>query len=230
MRKNDFYASVFNLPNVEISGIGTNLNCVSGVFPSEDKLIQLCLYEQLIEAKFDRPIPWVTGGTSVVLPLLFKKQVPAGVNHFRVGETLFFGADLFNDNTIEGMHHDVFKLHAQIVEVNEKPKVPIGYMGQNPSGEEVEVAEEDYGVISSRALLDIGVLDISKTDFIIPDDDRLELIGGSSDMIVVDLGDAASEYAVGDYITFDLKYMGALRLLNSDYIDKRIVTPDLVSS
>ena len=81
----DFYAEVFDLPNIEISGIGTNLNCVSGVFPSEDKLIQLCLYEQLIEATFNRPIPWVTGGTSVVLPLLFKKQVPKGVNHFRVG-------------------------------------------------------------------------------------------------------------------------------------------------
>ncbi|UKN01398.1 alanine/ornithine racemase family PLP-dependent enzyme [Paracrocinitomix mangrovi] len=220
----DFYESIFKLPGIKVTGIGTNLNCVSGVYPSQDKLVQLCLYEQLIEAKFGRKIPWVTGGTSVVLPLLFKKQVPKGVNHFRVGESLFFGNDLWTEETIEGMGGSVFKLFTQIIEINEKPKVPVGYLGQNPSGETVEFTNEDYGVKSYRALLDLGVLDVSNTDFLVPQDKRLELIGGSSDMLVLDLGDAEDDYKVGDFVTFDLKYMGALRLLNSDYIDKKIVT------
>ena len=219
----DFYESVFRLPNIKVTGIGTNLNCVSGVYPSEDKLIQLCLYEQLIEARFDRPIPWVTGGTSVVLPLLFKKQVPAGVNHFRVGEALFFGNDLWTDETIEGMSSEVFKLHAQIIEITEKPIVPVGFLGTNPSGEQAEFTEEDYGKTSKRAILDLGVLDVSDPKFIIPEDKELEFIGGSSDMLVVSLDDSARNYKIGDYLTFDLKYMGALRLLNSDYIEKRVV-------
>jgi predicted amino acid racemase len=32
--------------------------------PTQDKLIQLSLYKQLIEAKFNIEIPWVSGGTS----------------------------------------------------------------------------------------------------------------------------------------------------------------------
>ena len=37
----DFYSSIFKLPNIMVSGIGTNLNCLNGVLPSQDKLIQL---------------------------------------------------------------------------------------------------------------------------------------------------------------------------------------------
>ena len=48
-----FYEQIFSLLNIKISGIGTNLNCLSGVMPTQDKLIQFSLYKQLIEAKFD---------------------------------------------------------------------------------------------------------------------------------------------------------------------------------
>ncbi|MEQ9467891.1 MAG: alanine/ornithine racemase family PLP-dependent enzyme [Ekhidna sp.] len=218
----DFYESVFNLPNIEVTGIGANLNCLYGVMPSEDKLIQLSLYEQLIEAKFNRKIPWVTGGTSVVIPLIFKKQIPNGINHFRVGETLFFGLDLFTQEVVPGMEGDVFKLHSEIIEITEKPKVPIGYMEANPSGEVYKINEEDYGKTSHRAILDIGLLDVS-ADFLIPDDDSIEITGASSDMLIVDLGESSSKYKVGDLVSFKLKYMGALSIFNSDYIEKRVV-------
>ena len=218
----DFYESVFKLPNIEISGIGTNLNCLSGVYPSEDKLIILSLYEQLIEAKFNKKIPWVTGGTSVVIPLLMHKQVPKSINHFRVGETLFFGTNLFDETRIEGMEDGILKLYAEIIEIAEKPKVPSGFLGENPSGELVDVNEEDFGQTSFRALIDVGVLDISTPDFLIPDDKNIEVIGASSDMIVLDLVDNKGNYKVGDLVSFNLKYMGALRLLNSNYIGKQI--------
>lgn len=218
-----FYESVFKLPNIEVTGLGTNLNCVSGVYPSEDKLIQLCLYKQLIEVKFNRPIPWLTGGTSVVLPLLFRGQVPNGINHFRIGETLFFGNDLWTEEPIEGMEHDVFELTAQIIEITEKPKVPIGYLGSNPSGEVFEVDDDDYGVTATRAIIDLGVLDISQPEFLTPVDNELSLIAGSSDMMVLDLGNNENKYKIGDEVKFKVKYMGALRLLNSDYIDKRVI-------
>jgi hypothetical protein len=34
---------------------------------TQDKLIQLSLYKQLIEAKFNISISWVSGGTSVAI-------------------------------------------------------------------------------------------------------------------------------------------------------------------
>ncbi len=218
----DFYESIFELPNIKVTGIGANLNCLYGVMPSEDKLIQLILYKQLIEAKFNREIPWVTGGTSVVIPLVFRHQIPDGINHFRVGETLFFGADLVNQTVFEGMEADVFRLFAEIIEITEKPKIPTGQLESNPSGETFEINEEDYGKKSYRAILDIGLLDVAE-EFLIPEDDSIELGGASSDMLIADLGEKSGNYKVGDLISFKLKYMGALTLFNSDYIEKRVV-------
>jgi ornithine racemase len=218
----DFYARVFELPNIDVIGIGSNLNCLYGVMPSEDKLIQLSLYKQLIEARFNTEISWVTGGTSVVIPLLLNRRLPKGINHFRVGETLFFGNNLFNGKPIKGMKSDVFELYAEIIEIREKPKVPMGQIEENPSGETYEINEEDYGKTSYRAILDLGLLDIS-TDYLISRDKHLEIAGASSDMIILDLGKTNRNYKVGDMVRFKLKYMGALGLLNSYYIVKKIV-------
>ena len=218
----DFYRQVFQLPNIRIVGLGTNLNCLYGVMPSRDKLIQLSLYRQIIELTFKRKIPFISGGTSVTIPMLFNNQLPPGVNHFRVGETLYFGANLFTGKTIKGMRDDVITLKAEIIELLEKPIVPEGVMAENPSGESFEIKEEDYGKTSWRALLDIGLLDISP-DFLIPNDKNTKQAGASSDILVLDLGKNLKKYKVGDYIEFKLKYMGALRLFSSDYVTKRIV-------
>lgn len=218
----DFYRSIFKLPNIEVTGIGTNLNCLNGVLPSQDKLIQLSLYEQLIEATFDKEIPWVTGGTSVILPMLNYGQVPEGVNHFRIGDTLFFGNDIINEAPYEGMKEGVLKLYSEIIEITEKPKIPIGEIAENPSGETFEIDKKDYGKSSYRAIIDVGLLDIS-TDFLIPTDSKISFIGASSDMVVIDLGETSLDYKVGDLVSFDLKYMGALSLFSSDYIEKVVV-------
>jgi predicted amino acid racemase len=218
----DFYQKIFELPNIEVVAIGANLNCLHGVMPSQDKLVQLSLYKQLIEAKFGKDIPWVTGGTSVVLPLITKKQVPKAINHFRIGETLFFGVNLWDETPFPGMETGVIKLYSEILEITEKPKVPIGMLSVNPSGEVFEIEEDDYGKTSYRAIIDVGLLDISP-DYMIPDDSSIKVVNASSDMLIVDLGDNKGHYEVGDLLSFNLKYMGALSLLNSDYIDKKVV-------
>jgi predicted amino acid racemase len=217
----DFYKKVFQLPNIEIVAIGANLNCLHGVMPSQDKLIQLSLYKQLVEATFSKKIKWITGGTSVTLPLLFRKQVPQAVNHFRIGETLFFGSNLVTGKTIRGMKSGVIRLYTEILEITEKPKVPNGEIAANPSGEVFKINEEEYGETSYRAIIDVGLLDISP-DFLIPDDPAVQIVNASSDMLIVDLGETKRNYKVGNLISFKLKYMGALRLLNSDYIEKKM--------
>lgn len=217
-----FYGEVIQLPNIEISGIGTNLNCLSGVMPTQDKLIQLSLYKQLIEAKFNIQIPWVSGGTSVAIPLILKNIRPMAINHFRIGEALFFGKDLFTGQTIPGMHADVFELFAEIIEITVKPTVPVGELGENVAGQTFSVnAHEDLGSTSLRAILDIGLLDM-QLHYLIPDDTNIQLIDASSDMTVIDISNTTQKYQVGDLVSFHLKYMGALQLLNSDYIQKKV--------
>lgn len=217
-----FYAKVFELSGIEVIGIGANLNCLNGIMPTQDKLIQLSLYKQLIEAKFNKKILWVTGGSSVTIPLIFKKLIPKGVNHFRVGETLYRGVDLFDDKIIRGMKADVFRLHAEIIEVMEKPKVPTGEIGKNVAGATPEIDENNYGKTSFRAILDIGLLDINPDD-LSPEDQSIEVSGASSDMIVLDIGENENNYKVGDMITFKLSYMGILAVMSSSYIGKEVV-------
>ena len=217
----DFYSKIFELPNIQIVGLGTNLNCLNGVMPSADKLIQLSLYKQIIELKFNIEIPWVSAGTSVTIPLMLHQQLPKGVNHFRIGETLYFGVDLFEEKIIDGMNGDVFELYAEIIEMQEKPLLPSGALAANPQGEVIEIDETLYGKSSFRAILDIGLLDVDPK-YLIPEDGEFEILGASSDMIILNLGLNPKAYKVGDLVKFSLKYMGALGIMNSSYVDKKV--------
>jgi len=218
----NFYKEILKMPNISISGIGTNLNCLNGVMPNQDKLIQLSLYKQLIEAKFDIRIPYVSGGTSVAIPLILKNANPMSVNHFRIGEALFFGKDLFTEKTIKGLHNDVFKLFAEIIEITEKPDTPIGELGKNVAGKTFEpINEVDLSGRSLRAILDIGLLDM-QPQYLLPEDKNITLVDASSDMLVMDISHSKKNYEVGSLVSFKLSYMGALYLMNSWYIEKHI--------
>lgn len=217
----EFYNKVFTLNNIEVVGIGTNLTCLHGVLPNHDKLIQLSLYEQLIEAKFNKKIDYVSGGSSVTIPLIFMNLLPKGINHFRVGETLFLGTDVYNNTEFKNMESDVFKLYSEIIELGEKPKTPMGDMGNNVEGHSTEIDEKLLGETSCRAIIDIGLLDVDQSH-ITPVNKDISIVGGSSDMYVLDLSGNSKNYKVGDLIEFKMDYMGSLRILNSKYIDKRI--------
>ena len=218
----DFYERVFELEHIEVIGIGANLNCLNGILPTKDKLIQLSLYKELINAKFNSRIKWVTAGTSVTLPLLRKKQVPEGCNHFRVGETLYFGNDILHKRPISAMKQDVFTLKAEVIEIKEKPSVAEGIQGTNLLGETPEMNVQKLGEESVRAIVDVGVLDVSPED-IRPINERTEVIGGSSDMIVIDLKENRDKIKLGDVISFRPNYTGVLSLMNSDYVDKHVI-------
>ncbi len=217
----DFYEQVFNLKNIEVVGIGANLSCLYGVLPNQDKLIQLSLYEQLIEAKFNKQIPYVSGGSSVTIPLIFQNLLPKGINHFRVGETLFLGTDVYNNRPLKRMKPDAFKLYTEIIELIEKPMVPTGERGSNVEGEEFDFDQKNIGETTFRAIIDLGLLDVDESH-IFPVDKNIHFVGASSDMLVIDLGDNKKKYKVGDLIEFRMDYMGTLRAINSRYIDKKL--------
>lgn len=217
----NFYEAVFNLENIEVIGIGTNLSCLYGVLPNKDKLIQLSLYAQLVEAKFNKKIKYISGGSSVTIPLIFQKLLPKGINHFRVGETLFLGTDVYNDKYFTKMNTDVFKLFVEIIELTEKPVQPMGEIGTNVEGHEYKPDESLIGKNSYRAIIDIGLLDVEQKH-ITPKDPDIEIVGASSDMIVIDLKENQKHYKVGDLLEFEMDYVGTLNILNSRYVEKRI--------
>ncbi|MBI1306390.1 MAG: alanine/ornithine racemase family PLP-dependent enzyme [Bacteroidetes bacterium] len=217
-----FYQDVFELKNIEVIGLGANLNCLNGILPSKDKLIQLSLYCELINARFHSNIRWVSAGSSITLPLLAMKQIPKGCNHFRIGETLFFGNDIYHNKPVEKMKQDVFILATEVIEIREKPVVATGLQGTNLLGESPEIDLSQLGEESTRAIIDLGVLDVNPTD-LTPVDPDIEIIGGSSDMIVLDVGSCKKPIRLGDEIRFTLNYTGVLTVMNSDYVEKKVV-------
>ena len=223
-----FYEEVRTLPNLEVVGLGTNLNCLNGILPDEKKLEKLHRFKEIIEENSGQKIPYISGGSSVTIPLIFKNEIPLGINHFRVGETLFFGTNVYSDSLLSGMYHDVFTLTAEIIEMQQKPTVPSGLAGTNLVGETPKFAVGKERKSSLRAIVDVGLLDIDFNDIspLIP---GIEMIGASSDMLILDLAENLENLKVGDTINFRMNYMAVLRAMNSDYVDK-VVEGEKISS
>lgn len=223
----DFYEKVFKLSHIEVIGIGSNLGCMYGVEPTYDKLLQLVLYKELISAKFNKDLPLISGGSSITLPLLENGTVPKGINHYRIGEAVFFGISPFDNKPFQNLDSDTFEFNANIIELEEKMLVPEGVIGDANIGHTADFDLSDKNETSVKAILDFGMIDVDKEN-IEPYDENLKFVGITSDMIVLDLGenkkeDGTKKYSIGDKIRFKPNYMAVARLLNSKFIDKQFV-------
>ncbi|MBT3935198.1 MAG: alanine/ornithine racemase family PLP-dependent enzyme [Bacteroidetes bacterium] len=229
MRENliEFYNNVFELPNIEIVGLGTNLGCMYGIEPTYDKMIQLSLYKQLIEARFNKKLDLISGGSSITLPLI-KKQFPKSVNHFRIGESIFMGVSPLDGKKFESLSIDAFEYSATIIELEEKESIPDGVISDaNVGHTSDEVHDADDFSKSFKAILDFGSIDVDHTE-LIPKDKSIEFIGTTSDMTVYELGtnkkpNGQPKYKIGQKVRFTPSYMAVARLMNSKYIEKNII-------
>ncbi len=220
-----FYEEVFNLSHIDVLGIGANLGCLAGAVPTVDQLMQLVLYRELLELKFQQRLPYISAGTTAVIPLLLDGQLPDAVNHFRIGEALFLGTDLINGGTLPYLRDDVVTLEAEISEIKEKGLVPmvetaaVSRFGEN-NGPDSAPGQRGY-----RALVNIGHLD-TDVDGLMPVEPGHHIAGASSDITVVNLGEDPGGLSVGDTIRFKANYSGLLRLMSGKYIEK-VVDPPL---
>lgn len=218
-----FYEKIYHLENIEVIGLGTNLGCMYGVEPTYDKLIQLCLYRQLLEERFGKKLELVSGGSSITLPLSLKKKIPDGVNHMRVGETVFMGVSLADESQFRNLSMDAFSFSAEIIEMEKKEYVPDGVISEANIGHTAGYDEEkDHSRESYRGIMDFGEIDV-QIDALAPSDKDIEFIGSSSDMTVYDLGSNKKGYKVGDKIPFDAHYMAISRLMHSKYVTKIVL-------
>jgi len=217
-----FYTDVFDLPNIEVVGIGANLGCLSGTVPSVDQLTQLVLYHELLELKFKRKIPLISAGTSATLPLLLKGEVPRKINHFRIGESVYLGTDLLGGGTLPGLRDDAFTLEAEVVEIREKSLVPYGETSTlAPFGMELTNANS-IGQRGWRVVLTLGALD-TEVSGLTPLNPNHQIAGISSDVMVVNIGEDRGTLQIGDSIKFRPNYAALLRLFASSYIQKQVV-------
>ena len=77
---------------------------------------------------------------------------------------------------------------------------------------------EDKGEMI-RAICAVGRQDVGPDGLKLVDE-GIEVLGSSSDHMILNLTNAAKEYKVGDTIQFKLKYGGILNVMTSEYIRK----------
>jgi len=218
----DFYEKVFSLPNVEVIGLGTNLGCMYGIEPTFDKLIQLGLYKQLIETRFDRKIELVSGGSSITLPLLSRGKMPKQVNHLRIGEAIFLGTTPLTNKKFADLSTNTFEFVGNIVEFEKKEMRPDGVIGNGNVGH-AELSEENETTVKEyKAIVDFGLVDVNNA-YLVSKDRDINFLGTTSDLTVYSLGNTKRHYGTGKTILFKPNYMAVAQLMNSKYISKDIV-------
>ncbi len=223
----EFYKNVFDLENIEVLGIGANVGCLAGMVPSIDQLMQLILYKELLELKFNKKLSVISAGSSALLPLLLEGKVPKAINHFRIGESVLLGTDLINGKLLDGLRNDVFTLRAEIVEIKEKSLIPLGETTSMTPFEVIDEVEYSPGQRGFRAIITVGQLDTNIAG-LTPVDPRFQIAGASSDVTVVNLGDNDRQLKIGDEIRFRPDYGALVRLMIGKYITKE-VKPELGS-
>jgi predicted amino acid racemase len=225
----EFYNHIFELPNIEVVGVGANLGCLAGAVPTIDQFMQLVLYRELLELKFDRKLHLVSAGTSATLPMVLDGQLPKTVNHFRIGESVFLGTDLINGGRLAELRDDAVILEAEVIEVKRKSLVPMTETAANVAPFGSEVVGDDFvpGQRGYRALVGIGQLDTDVAG-LTPENPNHQIAGASSDITVVNIGESPGGIGVGNTIRFRPNYAATVRLMSNQYISK-VVAPDLES-
>ncbi|MGM0410451.1 MAG: alanine/ornithine racemase family PLP-dependent enzyme [Bacillota bacterium] len=212
----EFFAKIVDLEAINIKGIGTNVGCYGGVLPSKKNTQILVDIRNNLEEKFDIELPLISGGNTATSKLLYNGKLPEGISNFRIGEGILQGTDITHQRYIESQNQDNFTLSASIIELKEKPSVPKGKIGHDAFGNKPKF--EDKG-IRLRAILAIGRQDV-KVDGLTPLLEGVEIIGASSDHLLVDLTEVNKEFSVGDEIEFSLDYGAMLSVMTSEYVHK----------
>jgi predicted amino acid racemase len=223
-----FYESVFDVPGVDVLGIGAQVGCLAGAVPNVDQVSQLLLYRELLELKFQRKLPIISAGSSNFLPMVLEGKIPRGVNHYRIGESLFLGTDLVSGGTIPGFRDDVVTLEGEIAEVKEKSLIPTGEVGATTPFDALSPMYDEHaaspGQRGYRALVPLGHLDTDVAG-LTPLNANFQIAGASSDVTVVNLGDEPGGLRVGDTISFRPNYSAFVRLMSAPYLEKVVHPP-----
>ncbi|QIB67891.1 alanine/ornithine racemase family PLP-dependent enzyme [Aminipila butyrica] len=210
---------ILQMANIELYGIGVNLTCYGAIIPKNDNLSNLTALAEKIEKAHSIKLNMVSGGNSSSIYLIEKGELPEGINNLRLGEAFLLGNDTAYGAKLPGTTGDALILEAQIIELQEKPSLPIGEVGVDAFGQKPYY--EDRGIIK-RAIIGIGKQD-TELDSMTPLDEKIEILGGSSDHTILDVTKSDTAYQVGDILRFELGYGGMLKTATSPYVEKEYV-------
>lgn len=211
-----FVREAIRLDGIRIQGIGTNLACFGGVVPSEANMGQFVALANELEQRFTITLEWISGINSSGLELIASGRMPWRINHARIGEAILLGCETIQRKPWPGTVQNAFVLYAEVLELKKKPSLPVGERSEDAFGE--LTGFEDRGKIL-RALINVGREDID-INGITPIDSRIDILGGSSGYLVLDVTAMEDNIAVGDELSFTLNYSALLTAMTSEYVTK----------
>jgi ornithine racemase len=207
------------LTHLEVAGLGTNLACYGGVIPTPENMQVLINCRDACRAASGLPLDVLSGGNSANLPLLASGGMPPEINHFRVGEAIILGRNVLDRTPLPGTRQDGLRVVAEVIELESKPSIPIGLRGQDAFGNQVDFVDRG---IRKRALLNIGRQDVD-IEGLMPEDEGIIVLGGSSDHLVLDVSDARTMLKLGDEVGFTPSYSALLAASTSPYVEKDVI-------
>jgi arginase family enzyme len=146
--------------------------------------------------------------------------MPPGVNNLRIGESILQGGrDTFFDQPWEELDRNAFLLEGELLEVKVKPSLPIGDTDVDAfGGHPVFVDRGDR----LRGILNLGREDVV-VDALIPQTAGVEVLGASSDHLIVDVTEMSPPPRVGDVLRFHMGYAALLAAMTSEYVEKQLM-------
>jgi len=193
------------LQGLELTGLATTLNCLCGVLPTPRHQQDFVDTVEEVEDALGRRLEIVSGGHTGNLHLIRAGQVPARFNQVRIGEAILTGTDFSTWADLGVPHQDVFKVYAEVIEVLDKPSAPDGAVGRDAF---MRVREWPDRGVRRRAILALGDIDLD-TASLTPTQPGVEVVGASSDHLVLDVTDARPPVRLGDELEFDTVYPAA---------------------
>lgn len=197
-------------PNLYLLGTGVNIGCYGSVQATVPTLQMSVDAHKACEKAIGRRIEYISGPDSSALPRVFDKTMPKEINSMRLGFAMIYGGeDLenFYDTPCPFLEKGVWKVAAEVLECRDKASHPIGTLGVDAFGK--HPVYEDRG-IRKKALVGVGRIDVVALDEMIPVDEGIEVLGGSSDHTILDVTDYKGDLKAGDILEFYVRYTGGV--------------------
>lgn len=223
---------ILELPALEIYGLGTNFGCYGTVLATVKNAAEFVIMAKELEEKLTIKFKYLSGGNCSSYRLVEKGTMPKEINHLRIGAQHAFGIEYVEGRYLEGYCHsnkeidqyvsDAYILKAEIIELRRKPTVPVGELGMDSfMNTKVFI---DRG-IRKQAILSFGRQEVPWEN-IHPVDERIKVLGQTSNHTIIDMEDTGEEYQLGDVAVFEIDYTALLYLCNSTDIGKIFIADE----
>ncbi|UXR75848.1 MULTISPECIES: alanine racemase [unclassified Staphylococcus] len=196
-----YIKKIKQLKGIDFKGLAFNFMCYRQMPPTEEDLPYINRFIEAVERDTGVHLQTISGGNSSMLMLAMYQDM-GRINELRVGEAIFRGYETSYNMRLPQLYDHAVTLSGRILEI--KPRLDLR-------------TRQTY----LQAIVDIGQLDTAVDD-IMPFDDKLSIVGYTSDVLLLNLG-LADYYQVGDCIPFELGYSAIAQSMHSQQMEKKYI-------